>query len=48
MGGCSQLASLQMKPVHEPKLDIYHLCNLGATNPNHVLFVEPYLHVIPN
>ena len=30
-----------MEPVHEPKLDICHLCGLGATYPKHVFLLIP-------
>ena len=31
-----------VKQVHEPKLDIYHLRDLGATYSTHV-FADPYV-----
>ena len=37
-----------MELVHELKLDIFHLCGLGATYPKHVFSVDPYVLMIPN
>ena len=37
-----------MEQVHKPKLYIFHLCNLGATYPKRVFFVDRYVQMIPN
>ena len=37
-----------MEPDHEPKLDICHLCGLGATYPRNGFFVDPYVKIIPH
>ena len=37
-----------MEPVHEPKLDICHVHDLGATYPKHVFSSIPYVQMILN
>lgn len=37
-----------VEPVHEPKLDICHLCGLGASYLETFFYVDPNVQMIPN